>query len=62
MVIEITAGGQSADSTPSSGAQEHLTSGNQTGQPDTVSLDTEAQQGSSRDTGTFFTSIFYFVI
>jgi hypothetical protein len=53
MVIEITAGGQPADSTPSSVAQEHLTAGNHTGQPTTISLDTEAHQGSSRDTGTF---------
>jgi hypothetical protein len=59
MVIEITAGGQpAADSTPSSGAQEHLAAGDHSGEPNTTDLDTEAQQGSSRHTGTFFTSIF----
>jgi hypothetical protein len=53
MVIEITTGGQQADSTPSSVAQEHLAAGNHSGQSTTIGLDTEAQQGSSRDTGTF---------
>jgi hypothetical protein len=61
MVIEITAGGQpAADSTPSSWGQEHLAAGNHTGEPDTIGLDTEAQPGSSRDTGTFY-KYFYFV-
>ncbi len=59
MVIEITAGGQPADSTPSCGVQEHLTADNHSGEP-TIGLDTEAQQGSSRDTGTFYKH-FYFV-
>jgi hypothetical protein len=53
MVIEISTGGQPADSTPSSGAQEHLTAGNHTGELNTTGFDTEAQQGSSRDTGAF---------
>jgi hypothetical protein len=57
MVIEITAGGQPADSTPSSGAHEHLAAGNHSGEPSTINLDTDAQQGSSRDTGAF-SSIF----
>jgi hypothetical protein len=58
MVIEISTGGQPADITPSSGAQEHLTADNQSGELNTIVRDTEVQQGSSRHTGAFFKYFF----